>query len=1602
MSIPNHICRCCLKSRPRVYLIGSVQVQTKPLAQLLHWIVPDLRLNLSAEPVICMPCYKSLREAYSFRLQCLQSEKMISIYMKETNTAYGNIRLHDVVEYCKGVFKPKSTDPCQSKTSLTNDVPELIESDDSNDGEGNCYSLLSDEPEPEHFEQYKKKSTSISPLATKEAQPKSDNCKAGLSKLDTAEKNIFVKPRLSYINEHLNYKPGTSENNNTTLSAQPELNTNRAHTVTSATLTAGKSTEDFISTSRIAPSCQKYLTKTGDIGFRIRNDLMNQAVNNTVANIMKDTGKKLERPKLHPVRRHRIITKVLEKQPSHQIAEDATISKETRVMVPVNTYSGPSAPKPTSDVSTLKQPPPAASPALPLETIPASKLLPAPHVPVNINYIPKNNKVDKEMLSVLQNSNMFKEHVRNHSGHETFLVRKILDKKNKLLGYSVDVEDGAEPESGGTRQKFVVQVDKGNTPLLTADDLETLHKTENNQESSKSETSSTEKISTTAMANPLTEVHPEILPETENNQESLGLFGKSSSEISAPAMPRIRVRPESSLKKIRTLNHELFPQHRDIFGFSQVQSPNQDPSFPKPPPLMELTKIHINPPVPLRSNQYPDGTKQTPFVLNSMVARQKVPSPHAELSNAPIIPGLVPVTKEHLKKMGIMGRIYIKRLPPSHTPASILPVDEEISIKEEPREYFNEEEYLRTIEKVNTFVQNDLDDGPSYTSTEVLPVDEEMSVGEESLAEEPLIAIKNEPIFVEDDIDIKEEPLSYDEDDVSLQRFEPIDSVFDEPTSDADENSLNDNLPEHDTDLNLSNESTLSGSETPMDTETLDGLLDIREIEEYDMPEYIHVKNVDSMELEELKKGANNPKKNMKFSDLAKPALSVSDKIPDLNVSTQRKRFRLVSVDDDDEPPKKKWIEKIRPVVRKKTPLDEMNENICTISTKFTSQGDYINDHDYFRSPYERYGLIEFATNRRRCLLCGHALPIDEHIRHMQCHSTYCRICKLDFNNVFVLNFHVRQHIYRCPDCHVNVTYARYAHHAETHNARTLSNLKKFNSVCDGTIPKSPTTAINRRSCTVTRAIEEDGKQPITATATNENQLQSKETSRAIPVFCDEKGFTSLSDLYESRNNTNVNTVETASPSSNLVTKKKRKPRSRKRRHRKNGQFAIMKNEVRDNTRMSADNLDKAAKRETPESNAVAESNIKISNTLQIKETNFEENNIKQATDTNVLPCNSVEGDVTTTPTSQRCTKYLRSSNTPSPSRINRLKEDFSTTKRYPTRKSVVGTDLNIPSSSIKSETSSNVADIISNNQSRSELVKSEPEKMSITSNNQPEEKCWNPFADPNLKKDIMEHISLSKKMLLENISVNESCGSDNTEDNMTVSEGESSTLDNIQSTEIARKTRTSRSSGNESYKTRTRRRRSSLATIQIAVNDALLHSEESISSIARKHSINVSTLRRNVLKARAGNKEHTQTNLDNAAQEVLNQGESVGTVAEKHFINPTTLHRYCENINKDNKGIGKEKGNQKQTKHRKRKSRKPVLLEDGSYDVDDALCLVCSGKYSKSLAGEEWIRCTKCHGWAHEKCVNADTYFVCQNCGLKDNVLTTITKDDVIQPTPL
>lgn len=67
-----------------------------------------------------------------------------------------------------------------------------------------------------------------------------------------------------------------------------------------------------------------------------------------------------------------------------------------------------------------------------------------------------------------------------------------------------------------------------------------------------------------------------------------------------------------------------------------------------------------------------------------------------------------------------------------------------------------------------------------------------------------------------------------------------------------------------------------------------------------------------------------------------------------------------------------------------------------------------------------------------------------------------------------------------------------------------------------------------------------------------------------------------------------------------------------------------------------------------------------------------------------------------------------------------------------------------------------------------------------------------------------------------------------------------------------------------------------------------------------------------------------------------------------------------------------------------KRQRVEHVSAEGGEMD-DDTRCIFCYGEFLKSSSGESWICCSRCEGWAHEKCTAYDSQsknaFICDFC---------------------
>lgn len=59
------------------------------------------------------------------------------------------------------------------------------------------------------------------------------------------------------------------------------------------------------------------------------------------------------------------------------------------------------------------------------------------------------------------------------------------------------------------------------------------------------------------------------------------------------------------------------------------------------------------------------------------------------------------------------------------------------------------------------------------------------------------------------------------------------------------------------------------------------------------------------------------------------------------------------------------------------------------------------------------------------------------------------------------------------------------------------------------------------------------------------------------------------------------------------------------------------------------------------------------------------------------------------------------------------------------------------------------------------------------------------------------------------------------------------------------------------------------------------------------------------------------------------------------------------------------------------------------SESEDETECLFCEESYRSSVTGDDWVQCTQCRRWAHEKCTKSSnlTFYVCINCNSDDDL---------------
>lgn len=90
--------------------------------------------------------------------------------------------------------------------------------------------------------------------------------------------------------------------------------------------------------------------------------------------------------------------------------------------------------------------------------------------------------------------------------------------------------------------------------------------------------------------------------------------------------------------------------------------------------------------------------------------------------------------------------------------------------------------------------------------------------------------------------------------------------------------------------------------------------------------------------------------------------------------------------------------------------------------------------------------------------------------------------------------------------------------------------------------------------------------------------------------------------------------------------------------------------------------------------------------------------------------------------------------------------------------------------------------------------------------------------------------------------------------------------------------------------------------------------------------------------------------------------------------------------VSKKNKEVKKKILQEKDTNKNKQVKRKILQQKDtsSSSEEEECLCLECCESFADSVAGEGWIQCFTCKGWAHDKCAKQHSLslaYECKNC---------------------
>jgi len=106
---------------------------------------------------------------------------------------------------------------------------------------------------------------------------------------------------------------------------------------------------------------------------------------------------------------------------------------------------------------------------------------------------------------------------------------------------------------------------------------------------------------------------------------------------------------------------------------------------------------------------------------------------------------------------------------------------------------------------------------------------------------------------------------------------------------------------------------------------------------------------------------------------------------------------------------------------------------------------------------------------------------------------------------------------------------------------------------------------------------------------------------------------------------------------------------------------------------------------------------------------------------------------------------------------------------------------------------------------------------------------------------------------------------------------------------------------------------------------------------------------------------KETLREIENSKKQVKQKSNQNGSKS-RHFGKPAKESKHKMKVNKTQTNCVKE------------------------YD-EETFCLFCMDSFSNSVAGEEWVQCTHCQMWAHEKSTGGVSLgLICPSCNSDDS----------------